>query len=272
MACRDAYIRIMQAANEPSEAKEKNNNIFTEKPSVERRLFGVNSKVQANDILQNNLTLFEWATRNKLYPNFWGRYISGENSLTKNEIKFLHRKGCKIAAMYRRDSAEKKTEAQGKALAKKIDTIAVDLGIPANTAIFLEVSAKETATRDFMKGYIKEMLYNGYTPAFKANTDAAYAFDRELSRGLQTDKEVFNKCLIWAVAPSLPEYDGITTTHLIHPDKWGPYAPSGTKRQDIAIWQYGKDCHPIYDDVDEKEVTFNLDLVKDERVIIEKMF
>ena len=63
----------------------------------------------------------------------------------------------------------------------------------------------------------------------------------------------------------------MTTTHLIHPDNWTPFAPSGIKRKDIAIWQYGKGCHPIADDHD-TETTLNINLVRNEKVIIEKMF
>jgi hypothetical protein len=50
-----------------------------------------------------------------------------------------------------------------------------------------------------------------------------------------------------------------------------PYAPSGLTRNEIAIWQYGVNCHPIEDDIG-KVTTFNLDLVRNEQVIVEKMF
>ena len=65
-------------------------------------------------------------------------------------------------------------------------------------------------------------------------------------------------------------YSG-NTTHLIHPDNWAPFAPSGITRNEIAIWQYGRACHPIEDDTG-KMVTFNLDLVRNEQVIIDKMY
>ena len=67
MACRDAYMVRETTINEltesatPAEAE-------TEKTEVTRLLFGVDSKVQANDILQNNLSEFEWVLRNKIYP------------------------------------------------------------------------------------------------------------------------------------------------------------------------------------------------------------
>ena len=122
-----------------------------------------------------------------------------------------------------------------------------------------------------MKGFAQGLMSQGYTPAFMANTDAKFDFDHEFSRGLQTDREVFEKCIIWAVAPSLAEYERVTTTHLIHPDNWHPYAPSGITRADIAVWQYGKNCHPIHDDAG-VETTFNVDLVRNVNIILDKMF
>ena len=244
--------------------------IKTEVQTPVRLLFGVDSKMQADDILQNNISEFEWVVRNKVYPNFWGRNLVGENALTKQEIDFLHEKGCKIAAIYTSLDA-KETEEQGKIVAKKIDVVATELGIPHGAAIFLEIGERENVTRDYMRGFAEGLIEEGFTPAFKANTDANFGFDREFSRGLQTDRNVFNKCLVWAVVPSLAEYERVTTTHLIHPDNWIPFAPSGITREDIAVWQYGKDCHPIKDDAG-IETTFNVNLVRNEQVIIDKMF
>ncbi len=50
-----------------------------------------------------------------------------------------------------------------------------------------------------------------------------------------------------------------------------PFAPSGIKRRDITVWQYGKDCHPIEDD-NGLDTSFNINLIRNEKVIIEKMF
>lgn len=241
-----------------------------EQKKPKRLLFGVDSKIQANDLLQNNITEFEWVVRNKVYPNFWGRNLVGENCLTKNEIDFLHEKGCKIAAIYQ-DPGVKQTEEQGQLLAKKIDVITLELGIPEGAAIFLELSEEEVVTYEFMRGFASTLLNEGFTPGFKANTDARFSFDREFSRGMQSDKDIFKLCLIWAVVPTVAEYNGITTSHLIHPDNWIPFAPSGITRKDIAVWQYGKGCHPIEDD-NGTETTFNLNLVRNEQVITDKMF
>ncbi len=270
MACRNAYQtetkEIMEMTVETNAVEQKKEN-----PSpVETLLFGVDSTIPSNDILQNNLTQFEWVERNKIYPTFWARTLVGEHALTKEEIEFLHMKGCKITPIYH-TSNNQETEEEGIIEAKKTVAIALSIGIPDGTAIFLELVADKAVTRDFMKGYAQTLIVEGFTPGFKANTDAAYDFDREYSRGLQTDKDVFEKCLVWAVAPSLPEYERVTTTHLIHPDNWVPFAPSGITRNDIAVWQYGKECHPIHDDAG-KETTFNVDLVRNIQVIIEKMF
>ena len=268
MACRDAYKNNF-VVEEADMAQPSISEPVVPK-TVTRLLFGVDSKIQANDLLQNNIDAFEWVVRNKIYPNFYGRYLTGDNCLTKEEIQFLHRKGCKIATIYA-DDGVKQTEEQGTILAKKIDIRALELGIPEGTAIFLEIGENETVTYEFMRGFAKALMMEGFTPGFKANTDARFAFDREFSRGMQTDKDIFKKCLIWAVSPTVKEYNGITTSHLIHPDNWMPYAPSGITRAEIAIWQYGVDCHPIEDD-NGKLTTFNLDLVRNEQVIIDKMF
>lgn len=268
MACRNAYKN--QTSIKDSEIIQASLPDLAVAEKVSRLLFGVDSKTQASDLLQNNIEEFEWIVRNKIYPNFYGRYLTGENSLTKEEIHFLHKKGCKIAAIYV-DEGEKETEAQGTILAKKIDVRALELGIPEGTAIFLELGEKERVSRNFMKGFAMALMTEGYTPGFKTNTDAKFTFDREFSRGMQSDEDVFKKCLVWAVSPTVKEYNGITTSHLIHPDNWTPYAPSGLRRAEIAIWQYGVNCHPIEDDTG-KPVTFNLDLVRNEQVIIEKMF
>ncbi len=268
MACRNAYkTRISEVENIAPVAS---TSIPEVAKNVGRLLFGADSATQASDLLQNNIDHFEWIVRNKIYPNFCGRYISGENRLTKEEIAFIHGKGCKIAAMYT-CSDEKNTEEQGVIVAKKVNVCIAELGIPEGTAIFLEIGDNETANRDFMRGFAKALIAEGYTPGFIANTDAKFSFDREYSRGIQSDKEIFERCLIWAKAPTVKEYDGITTSHLIHPDNWMPFAPSGITRNAIAVWQYGTKCHPIEDD--EGEMTmFNLDLVRNEKVIIEKMF
>ena len=86
MACRNAYKR----PTEENVKTDSERSVFTQKASTsstKRLLFGSDSKTPANDLLQNNITEFDWVTRNKLYPNFFGRYLVGENCLTKKEMR-----------------------------------------------------------------------------------------------------------------------------------------------------------------------------------------
>ena len=112
--------------------------------TVDRLLFGVDSQIQANDLLQNNIEQFEWVVRNKIYPCFYGRYLNGENCLTKDEIKLLHSKACRIAAIYA-EGGPKETKEQGVRLAQEATNRAHQLCIPEGTAIFLEIGKKEAA-------------------------------------------------------------------------------------------------------------------------------
>ena len=267
MACKNAKLRQIEKTDEVIKVTKAEKETISESPV--RLYFGVDSKIQADDILQYNITEFEWAKKNKKHPCFWGRNIVGEDCLTKEEIDFLHAKACAIAPIYSTSEA-KETDEQGKSEAKKIYKIAQELGIPEGVAIFFEIGENETVSRNFMRGFAKQLLVKGYTPAFKANTDAKFDFDREFSRGMQTDKDIFSQCLVWAVAPSLEDYHRVTTTHLLHHDDWKPFAHSGITRNDIAVWQYGKDCHPIADDKG-KETTFNVNLIKNLNVL-NKMF
>ena len=113
MACKGAKHAKALAEASRVVAVQPKTKTAEEAVSVERLLFGVDSEIQANDILQNNISMFEWVIRNKVHPNFWGRNLLGVNALTKDEIDFIHSKGCKIAAVYN-GSGDKQTEKQGK--------------------------------------------------------------------------------------------------------------------------------------------------------------
>ena len=91
MACRDAYEMTIHDKTQP-EDKVLPEKTVAESTSVKRLLFGIDSAVSANTVLQNNLTEFEWAVRNKVYPNFWGRNLTGENSLTKAKDRWKPKK------------------------------------------------------------------------------------------------------------------------------------------------------------------------------------
>lgn len=270
MACRNAYKIKTWGIDYSINTKDLKNQKSEDDKKLHQFLFGVDSLTRADIVLQNNLTEFEWVKRNKLYPVFWGRNIVGDNALTLDEINFIHRKGTLVAPIvYCPSKAD--LEHQGIEAAESFVTVVQSLRIPRGIAIFLEIPEEANVSCAFIKGYAKGMLINGFVPGFKANTDAQFSFDREFSRGMQNHREIFEQCLVWAVAPTIEEYERMTTSHLLHPDEWKPFAPSGIKRSEIAIWQYGKECHPILDDNDQ-ETSFNLNLVRNEIIIKEKMY
>ena len=90
MACRNTYRRktadTVPAGSTPAVKRNTESKKF-----AKRLLFGVDSKTRADDLLQNNIDEFEWVVKNKIYPNFYGRYVSGDDRLTVEEIKYLHK-------------------------------------------------------------------------------------------------------------------------------------------------------------------------------------
>ena len=85
MACRDTIGTNNQMRMEtPTQVSRTEDSISL---STGPFYFGVDSATRADTVLQNNLTLFDWVTRNKMYPNYWGRYIGGEKNITHEEFK-----------------------------------------------------------------------------------------------------------------------------------------------------------------------------------------
>lgn len=235
--------------------------------------FGVDSEAPANALLQHNLLHFDWVTVNKLYPNFWGRYIGGEKAITPEEVQFLHEKGCKIVPIYAANNSEEiTTEVQGIEDARRAFYKAKELGIGLQTVIFLKIPEQVTVQSEYLLGFARTLLSLDYIPGFYANTDAkGEDFSHQFSRGFMNEPEVFGKCEIWAISPSLPEFFETVNAHTLYPDSWKPHSPSCMTRERIAIWQYGRGCHPINDDLD-NPVSFNANLVRNSDFLIEKLF
>ena len=246
-------------------------NIPTGSP-VSNIYFGVDSASPASTNLQHNLTHFEWVLRNKIYPNFWGRYIGGANGITREELDFIHYDiGCKVAALFGDfDAGNVSSEESGQTDGQKAAIAALDLGFYTGNAIFLDIGASNISA-EYMQGYALALLAVGFKPGFYANTDAHFGFCHECSRGHQNNPELFSQCLIWATAPNLPEFTATANAHILYPDDWGPYCPSCFRKEQIAVWQYGSNSHPIRD-YRGNHTSFNLNIIKDSAIIVEAMF
>lgn len=63
---------------------------------MEEIIFGVDSKFPANKQLKNGYTIYEWISRQRCFPSFWGRDLLGDNAITKSEIEFLKEKNVRL--------------------------------------------------------------------------------------------------------------------------------------------------------------------------------
>ena len=90
MACRNAYKTKMM--KEEAEVISASISEPVSVPNVDRLLFGVDSKIQANDLLQNNIEEFEWVVRNKIYPISMEDILSVKTVLLRTRlISFIGR-------------------------------------------------------------------------------------------------------------------------------------------------------------------------------------
>ena len=81
MACRNSYMKKTRRIM--TQFFEGNGAVATVgEQAVSDLIFGVDSASPANVMLQNNLSMLEWVTRNKVYPVFWGRNLNGDGCLT----------------------------------------------------------------------------------------------------------------------------------------------------------------------------------------------
>ena len=75
-----------------------------------KTVFGVSSATPINKKLKNGYTMYDWVMRQKGFPAFCMRTLSGADKITAEEIAFLKDKDCKIGLVIR-DLTEAKVSA-----------------------------------------------------------------------------------------------------------------------------------------------------------------
>ena len=90
-----------------------------------------------NELLQNNITLFEWIRKNQGFPYFIGRRINGQNAITHDEMSYISSNGAKVIPIL-----TVVTEKSAKDNARIAVALLDDLGIERDTS------------------YAKEQVYN----------------------------------------------------------------------------------------------------------------
>lgn len=198
-------------------------------------LYGVSGNYPANKILTNGYTLFSWAMRMSSPPLFWGRNLTGENSLTEGEVNFLHNNYCAVALIYNELNETDVSKRNGVANGLCAVSAAKALGAPINKgiALFAEIKDNWSINHNWMIGYAYAILGKGYIPGFIANTDSSknFNFGRQGSHYAEYMKDIAHiSTAYWATEPKLEK----------EPTEWVPYCPSQLIPDNMDIWRVGK--------------------------------
>ncbi len=216
--------------------------------------FGVSSKIPSNTPLKNGYTIYDWVMRQKGFPDFWGRQISGENAVTKNELEFLKEKNCPVCLLF-----DDFTEAQisgnnGTKDGDRAADAAKALGVPRGVGIviYADINPEWSINHNWMLGFAASVVNAGYCVGFIGNTDSSknFNFDRQSSHYVQSVR--FRKHLAASFGATEPKVEGEVKA-------WKPYCPSGINTEDIDLWR----CGTVTFDL----LTVDTVLAKDEEVL-----
>ncbi len=195
-------------------------------------LFGVWSLAATNTKLKNGYYLFDWIMRQRCFPAFWGRPISGPDKITTDEMAFLKEKDCKTMLIFNDFSEAEISSNNGEKVAERAINAAIELGVPQNEgyAIFVYVPCDWSINHNWMLHFASLLDGHGYTPAFIGNTDSSknFNFDRQSSHYVQAmgDSPMF-ETIFGATEPKI----------FSEPLEWSPYCPSAMNPGDIALWE-----------------------------------
>lgn len=199
-----------------------------------KTIFGVSSATPLNKKLKNGYTMYDWVKRQKCFPAFCMRTLSGDGKITAEEIEFLKEKDCKIGLVIR-DLAEAMVSVlSGTEDALKAVEAERELGVPQNEgiALFAEIKPEWSINHNWMISFARIISANGYVPGFIGNTDSSknFNFDRQSSHFVQaTANEKCFGCVFMATEPKLDSM----------PEKWEPYCPSALEPEDMQLWCCG---------------------------------
>ena len=197
--------------------------------------FGVNSVTPINKKLKNGYTMYDWIRRQKCFPVFCMRTLSGEGQITKDEIDFLRAKECKIGLVIRDLTEARISASNGTEDALKALEAAKTLGVPQNEgiALFAEIKPEWSVNHNWMISFAQTISARGYTPAFIGNTDSSknFNFDRQCSHYVQATRDVaYFGAVFMATEPKCNDM----------PKEWTPYCPSALEPEDIHLWSCAK--------------------------------
>lgn len=199
-----------------------------------KTIFGVSSATPSNKKLKNGYTMYDWIKRQKCFPKFWGRNISGENAITEEEIYFLKDKDCKLFFVFDELTEQDVSGFDGTDNASSVLSAMRKLDVPRNKdiAIFVKLNPSWSINHNWMISFARAISANGYVPGFIGNTDSSknFNFDRQCSHFVQATKDVnYFDAVFMATEPKLDTM----------PDEWTPYCPSALEPEDMHLWSCG---------------------------------
>jgi len=216
--------------------------------------YGVSSVTPMNKKLKNGYTMYDWVKRQKCFPDFCMRTLSGDNKITMEEVEFLKSRGCKIGLVLRDLTEEIVSKVDGTKEALRAAAVAEELGVPKNQgiAIFAEIKPEWSVNHNWMISFAQTLVENGYIPAFIGNTDSSknFNFDRQCSHYVQATEFIdYFGALFMATEPKV---EGM-------PEKWESYCPSVLEPEDMHLWACG---NTVFGELEVEDV-----YAKDEKVI-----
>lgn len=199
-----------------------------------KTIFGVSSATPINKKLKNGYTMYDWVKRQRCFPAFCMRTLSGKDKITAEEIEFLKSKDCKIGLVIRDLTEAKVSGINGTEDALKAVEAAKELGVPQNEgiALFAEIKPEWSVNHNWMISFARIVSANGYVPGFIGNTDSSknFNFDRQCSHYVQATKDVnYFNAVFMATEPKCDKM----------PDEWVPYCPSALEPEDMHLWCCG---------------------------------
>lgn len=165
-------------------------------------------------------------------PTIWGRYLGDKEGVSsgidKDEVKLLHDKDVSILIIYNHFT-EATGHENGKEAAKEAISLAKDLDIPEDVAIFGDVEPKYPVDSAFLDGWYETLEDSKYAPGLYG------VFDEEsklMEAFLDTDDKVQEDMILWTAHPQ----EGITSK-----DDAPEFEPDGPEDANVYGWQYGQD-------------------------------
>lgn len=200
-----------------------------------KTFFGVSSDTPSNKRLKNGYTLYDWVMRQKGFPLFWGRTISGENAIDEEEIRFLRDKDCKVLLVVRELTEREVSATSGFDSAKRAIKALEALNITSNqeVAIIAEIKPEWSVNHNWMISFAQIISSHGFIPGFIGNTDSSknFNFDRQCSHYVQATQDTEQYGAIYCATE--PKCDGA-------PEEWLPFCPSALEPENMQLWACGE--------------------------------